>query len=76
MPSSSNCFALCGKERLAIGNAPVVPGDVIAAPKMPEDVVTNDVLVVPAGVTATDPHTLHPTPYTRNHTPGTQTPGR
>ena len=48
MPSASNAFALCGKERLPLAdNAHVVPGDLICLPKMPSGVQTNDIITVP-----------------------------
>lgn len=49
MPSTSNSFALCGKERLPLSNGGrVVPGDVIAVPKLPDTVRTNDILTLPS----------------------------
>jgi elongation factor G len=50
LPGSSNCFGLCGKERQSVDATHVLPGDVIAIPKLPESVLTNDVLVVPGAV--------------------------
>ena len=52
MPSASTSFGLCGKERLPLQDGShVLPGDVIAVPKLPETVRTNDILTVPAAVT-------------------------
>lgn len=51
MPSASTSFGLCGKERLSLADgAHVMPGDVIAVPRLPEDVRTNDILTIPAAV--------------------------
>lgn len=51
MPSTSNSVGLCGKERLPLSNdAQVVPGDIIAVPKLPETIQTNDILTIPAAV--------------------------
>lgn len=51
MPSASTSFGLCGKERLPLQDgAHVLPGDVIAVPKLPESVRTNDILTIPSAV--------------------------
>jgi translation elongation factor EF-G len=51
MPSASTSFGLCGKERLSLADgARVIPGDVIAVPKLPEDIRTNDILTIPGAV--------------------------
>ena len=51
MPSASTSFGLCGKERLSLADGVhIVPGDVIAVPRLPEDVHTNDILTIPAAV--------------------------
>jgi elongation factor G len=50
LPGSSNCFSLCGKERQTLDATHILPGDVIAIPRLPESVLTNDVLVVPGAV--------------------------
>jgi len=52
MPSASTSFGLCGKERLPLQDeAHILPGDIIAVPKLSEAVRTNDILTVPAAVT-------------------------
>ena len=51
VPSASTTFSLCGKERVNLGdNDRILPGDVIAVPKLPEEVRTNDILTVPNAV--------------------------
>jgi len=48
MPSSSTSFALCGKDHLQLADgAHVIPGDLIALPKIPVGVVTNDIITIP-----------------------------
>jgi elongation factor G len=45
LPSISTSVGLCGKERLPLAeNSPVMPGDVIALPKLSDAVQTNDIL--------------------------------
>lgn len=42
---SSTCFGLCGKQRQALAdNAQLLPGDVIAIPKVPDLIQTNDII--------------------------------
>jgi elongation factor G len=51
LPSISTSVGLCGKERLPLAdNSPVMPGDVIALPKLNEAVQTNDILTAPNAV--------------------------
>lgn len=51
MPSVATSFSLSGKERVNLQDGmPIVPGDVIAVPKLPESVITNDILSVPEAV--------------------------
>jgi len=51
MPSGSACFALYGKERHPLNNdSEAAPGNVIAVPKLPDSVQTNDILVVTEAV--------------------------
>lgn len=52
MPSSTASFGLCGKERLPLSSdgEHVVPGDIIAVPKLPDTVRTNDILTIPAAM--------------------------
>ena len=51
MPSVGTSFALIGKERMGLSdNASLVPGDVIAVPKLPESVCTNDILTIKSAV--------------------------
>lgn len=54
MPSSSTCFGLVGKERYPLGDSVaskgILPGDVLAVPKLSESVQTNDILVEPDAV--------------------------
>lgn len=53
MPSVSTCFGLCGKQRQQLeDNAQVLPGDVIALPKLPDCIETNDVICDPSAVAA------------------------
>lgn len=48
LPSLSTAFCLIGKDRLPLtDNTCVVPGDIIAVPKLPESVHTNDILTAP-----------------------------
>lgn len=45
------CFTLQGKERVALPNgASLLPGNIIAVPKLPGSVLTNDILTVPDAV--------------------------
>lgn len=42
---SSTCFGLCGKNRQALAeDAQILPGDVLALPKIPDSVCTNDII--------------------------------
>ena len=51
IPSASAAFGLIGKERLPLADgAHVVPGDVIAVPKLPNSVRTNDIITTPSAV--------------------------
>jgi len=51
MPSASTSFGLCGKDRQPLADGvQVVPGDVIAVPKLSEKVQTNDILTLPGAV--------------------------
>lgn len=52
LPSASTSFCfVAGKERVPLQDGVgVLPGDVIAVPKLPESVRTNDILTVPAAV--------------------------
>ena len=51
MPSASTSFALCGKERLHLADGTkVLPGDLIALPKIPIGVMTNDIITIPEAV--------------------------
>jgi hypothetical protein len=51
MPSIATSFALCGKEHLSLqDDASLMPGDVIAIPKLAESVCTNDILTAPGAV--------------------------
>ena len=51
MPLASTSFGLCSKEHLSLADGVhIVPGDVIAVPRLPEDVRTNDILTIPAAV--------------------------
>lgn len=51
LPSGSACFALYGKERQPLNaDSEAAPGNVIAVPKLPDSVQTNDILVIPQAV--------------------------
>lgn len=51
MPTTANSFSLCGKDRISLQDgAHIVPGDVIAVPRLPENIHTNDILTVPDAV--------------------------
>ena len=51
MPSTSTSFGLCGKDRQPLADGThIIPGDVIAVPKLPETVQTNDILTIPMAV--------------------------
>merc|ERR1711862_161149 len=48
LPSGSACFALLyGKERTPLNKDEAIPGSVIAIPKLPDSVHTNDILLIP-----------------------------
>ncbi|CAB9497901.1 factor G [Seminavis robusta] len=48
MPSVATSFSLSGKDRVSLQDGmAIVPGDVIAVPKLPESVHTNDILSIP-----------------------------
>lgn len=48
---SSTCFGLCGKQRQALtDDDQLLPGDVIALPKLPASVQTNDIICSKAAV--------------------------
>jgi len=73
LPSTAACFGLNGKDRVPLGDgaAQLLPGDVVAVPKLPETVQTNDILVVPEAVPedeseiAMETATHHFTPLSR-----------
>jgi hypothetical protein len=51
MTSASTSFGLCGRERLALKDGThVLPGDVVAVPKLPDTVRTKDILTIPDAV--------------------------
>jgi elongation factor G len=78
LPSISTSVGLCGKERLPLtDNSPVMPGDVIALPKLSESVQTNDILTAPNAVQEeeeeivmeTESHNLTPLSRPPEHVP-------
>mgnify|MGYP003868036335 CR=1 FL=1 len=51
LPSVSTSFTLSGKDKISLQDGvSIVPGDVIAIPKLPETVRANDILSVPQAV--------------------------
>jgi elongation factor G len=51
MPSASTCFGLNGKVRLPLADgSSMIPGDVIALPKLSDAVQTNDILILPSAL--------------------------
>ena len=51
MLSATASFGLCGKERMPLADGShLVPGDVVAVPKLPDTVCTNDILTDPSAV--------------------------
>ena len=51
MPSVATSYGLIGKEKVGLSDGvSIVPGDVIAVPRLPESVCTNDILTISSAV--------------------------